>query len=155
MSRLNNLTTLIEDYEAQLAEHEAKIAEYEAKAKIARDNVANLKRMLYREETVLEPEDLDRIHNTPPPEDPAPPPSPPPEPEPEPVSTRSKPVPTRLDQALEGGYCKLVDGKYVCLNCKQGGGPRVRGKGYANYGAWYNHCYGHRNGYETNCSFDA
>ena len=143
MSTLNTITDLIEDYEARVAEHEAKIAEYEAKAKIDRDNIANLKRMLYREEDPAPPEDLDR----------SPPPSP--TPEPEPVSTRSRPVPTRLEKALEGGYCKLVDGKYVCLNCKQGGGPRVRGKGYANYGAWYNHCYGHRNGYETNCTFDA
>ena len=117
MSRFNNLKTVIQDCEAELAEYVMK----------AKTTIAHLKVMLGNVS----------------------------EPTPEPVSTRSRPIPTTTKEAINGGYCKEVDGRYVCLNCKQGGGPRVGSKGYANYGAWYNHCYGHRNGYETNCCFDA
>ena len=53
MSTVNHLTTLIQDYEAQLLDHEAKIADYQALitereriAKSVRDNIAALKVML-------------------------------------------------------------------------------------------------------------
>ena len=46
---------------------------------------------------------------------------------------------------------KKVKDRFVCLNCKTGGGPRVGNKGYVNFGAWYNHCYSIR---DKNCKFD-
>lgn len=46
---------------------------------------------------------------------------------------------------------KKIKGRFVCLNCKTGGGPKIVNKGYVNFGAWYNHCYSTRN---KNCKFD-
>ena len=47
---------------------------------------------------------------------------------------------------------KKVENRFVCLNYKTGGGPKVTDTGYVNYGAWYNHCYSTRR--DKNCKFD-